>query len=103
MAHHHKTTDQMLVEAARKRMLRDMEERVAAQSITNNVYGGGGQHGGVGDHMGASDPGDRDYFVDISRENREPGDADPTDPEGQRKFEREGWYKRVRRHTQKKN
>ena len=92
--------DQMLIAAMRRKIMREIErEQGGATPIVNNVYGGhlggiAGQQPAQGADMGD----DYDYLVDIARENVEPGDIDPSDPEGQRKFQRDGWFKRVHRY-----
>ncbi len=62
--------DAQLIQAARKRLLRMLEaEGGGGSPVTNNVYGGGG-HGGLTEQMqGADSDPDRDYFVDITRED----------------------------------
>lgn len=63
--------DDVLLRAIRQRMLEDLRSpRQSAAPITNNVYGGG-VGGGVRDSMSDADLGgvDRDYFVDIVRED----------------------------------
>lgn len=82
--------DAMLVQAMRRRLMDEISERGgrASSVVNNNVYGGGLRDGGMG--AGPMDDGgsDRDYFVDILKEDLE------TDPEtGKSK----GWRKKVHR------
>lgn len=99
--------DEMLVRAMRKRLLDEISRRGEAEKIVNNVYGGP-VGGGVMDQMGAESPDDdQSYFVDILRENYEPGDsAQVTDPETGEKVSRVlpkgGWGKYVHRFSQPK-
>jgi hypothetical protein len=96
-----------LIRAIRKRMLDEIGSRGDAERIVNNIYGGSlPSGGGVMDQLGgaasSSPEEDRDYFVDIMRQNFEPGDeAEFLDPQtGQpvkRPMERGGWQKRVHR------
>jgi hypothetical protein len=102
-------TDQALIAAIRKRMLEDIEKRKEAASIVNNVYGSGaaGAPGGVMDRLsggaeGDMSPEEQSYFVDILRQNYDPGDeAEMIDPETgepiKRPLPRGGWAKRVHR------
>lgn len=79
----------MLLEAVKRKTLRDLEERAAAASVINNYGGGGHEAGGIMGGMaghGGESPEDRDYFVDIDRDDREGG-----------------WTKRVHRYTKKKS
>jgi hypothetical protein len=87
--------------------MQEIEERQQAQSIVNNVYGGqqipdgGGIQAGMHGSEGA-DPGDRSYFVDILRQDYEPGDtAQFYDPESggpsDVELQHGGWGKRVHR------
>lgn len=105
-----------LVKAMRRRLLDEIQTRKDrdAEKIVNNIYGSsmaGG--GGIMDRLGGSDPGssdpraDRDYFVDILRQNYEPGEeVDVMDPDsGQRikkKLNSGGWQKLVHRYEKKK-
>ncbi len=100
--------ERMLIQAIRQRMLDDIHTKKEAQAvINNNVYGGhgggdDGMHGGGdglpspgGIHAGMHDAAptagdDRDYFVDILREN-----LDPENPG-------KGWTKKVHRYAQAK-
>lgn len=85
--------DSMLIQAARQRVLDQLRAKSEAASIINNVYGGGSDGGGVmgGMHDAAPSGGDdRDYFVDILREN-----LNPEDPS-------QGWKKSVHRYAQPK-
>ncbi len=105
-------TDEALIAAIRRRMLEDIEKKKEAAAIVNNVYGGaqaGG--GGVMDRLGGEgqemSPEDQSYFVDILRQNYEPGDeAETIDPETgmatKRPLPHGGWSKRVHRFSQPK-
>lgn len=80
-------TDDMLLDALKRRALRDIRDghhRSDAVNVMNHIYGGGGD-GGIRSGM-AEEPDDRDYFVDIDRTDN---------PEG-------GWSKKVHRYTKKK-
>lgn len=95
--------DQVLAHALKRRMMRDLEERGmggATQITNNNIGSGGGGGGGGGGMMGGGempeDPRDMQYFVDIVRENLEPGDEYDT-ADGKRKATRNGWRKQVHR------
>jgi hypothetical protein len=88
--------DKSLLLALKRKMMRDLEERQQQQAVVNNVYGGsiGGEHGGgVGGGLEEMSPEERDYFVDIARQNIPEGDAEM--PNG-------GWKKSVHRYTQPK-
>jgi hypothetical protein len=80
----------MLLDAIKRRALRELKDRKEAggggSAITNHVYANGdhGIRGGMTGHDEA-DPEDRDYFVDISRQDNE-----------------NGWDKKVHRYTKKK-
>lgn len=97
------TTDEMLLEALRRRMMRLLEEREASResAIVNNIYSGGLQGGiGPGPGPGAGglyerntpSPEDLEYYVDIKRQ-------DVMDDAGKKI----GWNKSVHRYTEKKN
>ncbi len=78
--------------AIRKRLLAEIEQGRggSGQSVVNNVYGGGAPAaggGGIREMMGS--PEDRDYFVDIEREDLP--DINPAT--GKPK----GWKKKVHR------
>lgn len=100
--------DEMLIRAMRKRLLDDISRRGEAERVVNNIYGGGVGGGGVSDQMGAEMPDeDQSYFVDILRENYDPGDsATVIDPETGEKVSRQlprgGWGKYVHRFSQPK-
>lgn len=87
-------TEDMLLNAIRKRQLADIERR-DSERIVNNIYGGGIGAGGVSGQMGGGgggefqDPADRDYFVDIVREDLPEINPDTGRPRG--------WKKRVHR------
>lgn len=99
-------SDEQIVAAIRRRLLDEVSQRSGGQSITNNVYGGSvggqpssGQGGGILDRFGGgqggsgvSGPEDKDYFVDILREELQPGDV----VDGQ-EIKRPGWRKKVHR------
>lgn len=86
--------DDALLEAIRRRakMLRELQHEIGGQGggggashIENNVYGGG-LGGGVSESLGNAEdisPEERDYFVDILREDTD-----------------NGWHKKVHRYTQ---
>lgn len=106
-------TDADLVKAIRQRMLDDIRKKADAERIVNNIYGGPVAGGGVMDQMGGGasggspSPEDRDYFVDIMRQDYDPGDEamviDPTTGEKiPQKLARGGWSKRVHRFTSPK-
>lgn len=93
--------ERMLIQAIRQRMLDDIRAKKEAQAIiNNNVYGGrggdeadsaaGGIRAGMHDAAPSGDD-DRDYFVDILREN-----LDPENPN-------KGWRKKVHRFSANKN
>lgn len=87
--------DNVLLQAIRQRMLDEIRaKKEAAAIINNNVYGGGGSmpsgiQAGMHDAAPSGDD-DRDYFVDILREN-----LDPENPSA-------GWRKKVHRYAQPK-
>lgn len=87
--------DAALIQAARKRILRELEAQQAAQqSVVNNYGGGGGSGGGLVESMhggGAEDPGLYDYLVDIEKH-------DQRDENGKSI----GWTKKVHRHRDRK-
>lgn len=64
------TTDEILLRALRKRILKDMQKGEGqGSSIVNNLYGGGSSHesgGPIGKDV--LDPGAFDYYVDIAKE-----------------------------------
>lgn len=69
-------SDEGLVREMRRQILSKIRGGGASQSVVNNVYGGaipgGGEGGGVMERGGGDMPmpeGDRDYFVDILRED----------------------------------
>jgi hypothetical protein len=100
--------DDVLLAAIRKRLLREIERENEARqagggggggggasSIVNNVYGGS-LGGGVAGQLGNAQemtPEERDYFVDIARQNV---------PEGDEEMPHGGWRKSVHRYTQDK-
>jgi hypothetical protein len=91
-------TEMDLVEAAKRRILRELEREQAAQVVNNLTQGGGGMGGAQGqsiqDMMGSGTPEDWDYFVDITREDLP--DVNPAT--GKPK----GWKKSVHRFTNRK-
>jgi hypothetical protein len=104
-------SDMDLVAAIRRRMLNEIQEQKDAERIVNNIYGGSIPGGGVMDRLGsAASPSpeeDRDYFVDILRQNYEPGDeAEVIDPETgmpvKQQLQAGGWKKRVHRFSSPK-
>lgn len=113
-------TDADLVKAIRKRMLDEIGagKRPDSERIVNNVYGGpivgggvmdqlGGGGGGEGGGLEGMSPEDRDYFVDIMRQDYDPGDEamviDPaTGEKVPQKLARGGWSKNVHRYTSPK-
>lgn len=95
--------NKMLREAIRDRILNEVRKPRDVERIVNNVYGGAltgsdknqGLGGGVTGEMA---PEDRDYFVDILRE-----DLDPTEiNEKTKKPYGKGWRKEVHRYTKPK-
>lgn len=92
----------MLRDAIRERLLSEVKKPRDYEKIVNNVYGGDvassknqGLGGGV---MADMSPDDRDYFVDIVRE-----DLDPTQiNEKTKKPYGKGWRKEVHRYTKPK-
>lgn len=95
--------DQILMSALKRQMKRRLDsENGGATPITQNFQmGGGGGGGGGGRGMleggeAPMDPREMQYFVDIVREELEPGDTYET-PEGERKATRKGWRKMVHR------
>ncbi len=90
-------TEMDLVEAAKRRILRELEREQAAQVVNNLTQGGGmggGQSQSIQDMMGSGTPEDWDYFVDITREDLP--DVNPAT--GKPK----GWKKSVHRFTNRK-
>jgi hypothetical protein len=99
--------DEILLQAMRRRMHRDLESKNGgATPITQNFYGGGG--GGMGGGGGGqgmmegggeppADPRDMQYLVDIVREDIEPGDTYDAGDGSQRTAKRKGWRKQVHR------
>lgn len=88
--------DSALIQAARKRILAELETKggAAAPSFTNNVYGGGG---GLMERMNgaqAEDPDLYDYLVDIERRDLPEINEATGKPAG--------WTKKVHRHRQEK-
>lgn len=89
--------DQMLLDAIRQRIMRQISSQQSISPITNNIYGTGPSgRQGVSENMaqpqqesGGGDP--YEYMVDINRRDI----FDPEDPE--RKI---GWDKNVRRYRQ---
>jgi hypothetical protein len=89
---------EILRQAIRDRILSEVRQPKGFERIVNNVYGGPiageknqGLGGGVVGEMGGMSPDDREYFVDIMRE-----DLPEINPEtGKPK----GWRKSVRRYT----
>ena len=97
----------MLRQAIRDRILSEVKKPRDVDRIVNNVYGGSltgsdknqGLGGGVTGEMSEGiSPEDRDYFVDILRE-----DLDPTEinKKTQKPYGK-GWRKEVHRYTKKK-
>lgn len=92
-------SDQALIRAARRRLLSEISQKANAQSVINNVYGGGG---GVMDRLGGApmtppsspDEDPYDYLVDITREDLP--DVNPAT--GKPK----GWKKSVHRYRGEK-
>lgn len=106
-------TDQALIQAVRKRLLEELAaKRGDSEKIVNNVYGGGASGGGgVMDRMGSGgdemSPEDQEYFVDILRQNYEPGEeAMVMDPQTGKPMPQKlgsgGWQKKVHRFTRPK-
>ena len=100
--------DAMLLEALKRRMLESIEKQAAQQQVVNNVYGSGSagsgsQDSGVGrgvhDNMGSPvSPEDKDYWVEIMREDLGQGmPFDPNDPESGTVRGEKGWRKMVHR------
>lgn len=91
-------TEEMLLNAVRKRLLQELErEQQASSGVINNIYGGGltgPSRGGVFNQMAdaTTDPGLYDYMVDIKR-------RDVLDPESGEPI---GWDKNVHRYRKKK-
>jgi hypothetical protein len=104
-------TDEVLLQAIRKRLLDEIAEQQQASSIiNNNVYGAGQDAGqqaeapGIAAGMQGQDmsPEERSYFVDILKQEYEPGDTTQFyDPESGGPSDVElkhgGWGKRVHR------
>lgn len=98
-------SDETMVREMRRRILEQIRHAGGgggqAQSITNNVYGGavpGGGGGGVREQAGGDMPmpqDDRDYFVDIMREDL----PEINEATGKPK----GWKKTVHRFTTARN
>lgn len=101
--------DQMLIQAARKRLLAELGGG-GGSHIENNIYGapglGGGEAqaggGGLFDSLSGADKGGGedpfDYFVDIARQNVDAGQMNPfSDPDNPEVFDNSGWAKRVHR------
>lgn len=92
-------TEELLLQAMRKKILREIDREQQA-SIVNNVYSGGGATpvGGVMQALGNNsgeeeiDPGMFDYFVDIEREPAFHNEAGKP----------EGWKKKVHRYRKPK-
>lgn len=83
-------SDEALIKAARKRILRELEAQQAA-GVINNVYGGSQ---GLTERMNgapADDQSLRDFFVDIERR-----DLPERDPETGKPI---GWTKKVKRYS----
>jgi hypothetical protein len=73
MGNDEEINDAMLIQAMRRRVMEEIGDRGGrgASVVNNNVYGGGlgsGGNGGIGGGD-TTDPSDRDYFVDIMRED----------------------------------
>ncbi len=90
------TSDQALIKAARKRIMRELEAQHAASvvnNITQNASGGG--RGGLMESMnggGGEDPGLYDYLVDIEKK----------DIPGENGGKPMGWTKKVHRYRSEK-
>jgi len=88
--------NKQLQEAIRRRLLEEIGSSRGGQAITNNVYGGGltggvrGQMSGEGEDMPMPKD-ERDYFVDILREDL----PEINEATGKPK----GWRKKVHRFT----
>jgi hypothetical protein len=92
-------TDEMLIEALREKILREIQKEQNAQAITQNIYGPGQQVQGIPERMqlGPQEelPEDLfDYFVDITRE-----DLPEVNPVTSKPL---GWKKSVHRYRTKK-
>lgn len=93
-------TEMDLIDAAKRRILRELEREQAAQVVNNLTQSGGGmgreapQTQSIQDLMGSGTPEDWDYFVDITREDLP--DLNPAT--GKPK----GWKKSVHRFTNRK-
>jgi len=95
-------TDEMLLQAIRKRLMEDIQRKEQQAAIVNQIYGGaaGPARGVMGALGGAQqgegvDPGMFDYFVDITRE-----DLPELNPETGKPL---GWKKSVHRYRKKKD
>lgn len=84
--------DAMLVQAMRRRVLEDIRQRGGGGSVINNNVYGGGVGSGIGG--GDIDPADREYFVDIVREDL----PELNEATGKPK----GWKKKVHRFSTSK-
>lgn len=101
-------SDQLIIDAIKKRLLREVESG-SFGGVVNNVYGnsmgaaapsaGAATSGSPADIVSGMDPGDFDYYVDISRQDLEPGDVDPLTGQP---VTRKGWAKSVHRHRKPK-
>jgi hypothetical protein len=99
----------MLRQAIRDRILSEVRSPRDVEKVVNNVYGGPitgsgknqGLGGGVAGEMAGEDamsPEDRDYFVDIMRQDLDPNEIDE---ETQKPYGK-GWRKKVHRYTKPK-
>ncbi len=86
-------SDDVLLEAVRKRILKQLEKEEGSANVTNNMYAGGMDNashtGGVMSQLGSGQGEDPfDYLVDIERD-------DKRDPETGKVM---GWKKKVHRY-----
>jgi len=93
--------NEMLRQAIRDRILSEVKQPRDVERIVNNVYGGPLTHeknqglgGGLVSEMAGVAPEDRDYFVDIMREDLPEINPDTGKPRG--------WRKTVKRYTKPK-
>lgn len=86
-------TDDALIQAARKRILRELQAEHAAHQISNTINNNqnGGSGGGLMEAMNTPSPDLQNYLIDIEKH-----DIPSDDPGGKPK----GWKKTVRRHVE---
>lgn len=86
-------TDEVLLDAIRKRYLREIEKETQAANINNIINNSPASAPGMAAAMGGVTPDDDEYFVDITRT-----DLPEINPITKKPI---GWNKKVRRYKRK--